>query len=115
MPRQFTLRTFFFLTALVAVGCLVGPPAFRGVAWYFTPLRPPAAPRPIQRFGHAAKTVMPEPSMPEKSDELVPGAELPLQIRDLPADFLPAGYTGWCGSVGGDDSARTAAGRQRTR
>jgi hypothetical protein len=26
MPRQFSLRSLFILTAIVAVGCLVGPP-----------------------------------------------------------------------------------------
>jgi len=29
MPRQFRLRSLFILTAIVAVGCLVGPPIWR--------------------------------------------------------------------------------------
>jgi hypothetical protein len=31
MPRQFRLRSLFILTAVVALGCLVGPPIVREV------------------------------------------------------------------------------------
>jgi len=38
MPRpQFSLRSLFILTTIVAVGCLVGPPIVREVRWYFGP------------------------------------------------------------------------------
>jgi hypothetical protein len=31
MPRQFRLRSLFILTAIVAMGCLIGPPIVRQV------------------------------------------------------------------------------------
>jgi hypothetical protein len=38
MPRpQFRLKSLFALTAIVAVGCLVGPPIVRGVRARFWP------------------------------------------------------------------------------
>jgi hypothetical protein len=36
-PFQFRLRSLFILTALVAVGCLVGPPIVREVRVRFWP------------------------------------------------------------------------------
>jgi hypothetical protein len=45
MPRpQFRLRSLFMLTALVAVGCLVGPPIVREVRARFWPPEPPEQP-----------------------------------------------------------------------
>jgi hypothetical protein len=41
MPRpQFRLRSLFILTALVAVGCMVGPPIVREVRARFWPNEP---------------------------------------------------------------------------
>jgi len=40
MPRQFRLRSLFILTAIVAVGCLVGPPIVCEVAIVLYPPDP---------------------------------------------------------------------------
>jgi hypothetical protein len=44
MPPQFRLRSLFLLTALVAVGCWVGPPAWHRIQpVFFAPPPPPQA------------------------------------------------------------------------
>jgi hypothetical protein len=51
---QFSLSSLFILTAIVAVGCLVGPPIVREVRERFWPLAPPAI-APARWFGRTTK------------------------------------------------------------
>jgi len=57
MPRpQFRLRSLFILTAIVAVGCLVGPPAWERIRPMLFPPAPPVPKKTGIRFGFEQAT-----------------------------------------------------------
>ena len=66
---QFRLRSLFILTAIVAVGCLVGPPIIREVRETFWPPKRPFTPARIYhqsgRQGFSLKPFPRGPGRPE--------------------------------------------------
>jgi hypothetical protein len=67
MPHpQFSLRSLFILTALVALGCLVGPPIVRPVVHavreWFRPIMPPRLVRTPQQTEELMRELNARPS-----------------------------------------------------